>query len=258
MTRFMILTGVALAMVISTLLFSCDSESKKTYDVDVEWRINRVQECEAIVKDGGQLNFSEIVITVWDDEDDIAEGKDPIAVEDGIDCGDFEYTLSDMDRGKYFVVVEAIADYEGQELPYFQGSEELTVPSDDPTEVDLYLSVGKVTAVWGFENRRMCGANDVEEVRAYLRVGSDEEDSGPIDCELGEFVFENLDWDYYELEIEGMDANGEVTHRGTYIADVEDNPSGDAGDDDAGPEDENLLDVRPGSDIEAFVELVAI
>jgi hypothetical protein len=262
MKRQITIIGAVTAVALFALVISCDSEDKKTYDADIEWEINNSELCQALVENeygGGTFDFDQVTIKIWDDEKDIAAEKDPIFEREDIGCDEFKFTVKDMDRGNYYVELKAWADYDGEYLPYFKGTAELTVPSDEPAKVNLTRASGSVLVSWGFENYKQCGAVDVEEIQIIL----DAEGETPIKpdripCSTGEYKIDDLDWIYYELTVEGLDADGEVTHRGTYIAEESDNPDdGDAGDD-AGTENLNLLDVRPGSERDAFVLLLEV
>ncbi len=265
MKRLSILMVAAVIVTVSALLFSCDSEEKKTYEVTVTWEIGGIPSCESspLPADfGGEpLNFDEIAVTVYDDEKDIAKGKAPIMEGLKTDCSDMEYTIEDIDRGSYFVVIEAIATHDGETLPYFKGRTEIDVPNDEPTAVSLSKNTGSINVGWSFENLRMCGSNDVEEVKIILKSEGDTMESDPIPCDDGDYTFEGLDWDFYELQVEGMDSGGDVIFKGTYMAEPsEDTGEGpDAGDeDDAGTDEENLLEIRWGSSLEVLVVLAEV
>ena len=246
------------AAVLTTLFLaqpSCDSEDTKTYDATIQWRVNNSKVCAALAGDdhgGGQIDISEVAITVWNSEDDVETDKDPVVEETDINCTKYEATLDSLSRGKYFVVVEGKADFDGETLPYFKGSAEIIVPTEESTLINLELSTGSVQVTWGFEDRRMCNANGVVTVEAVLESDSTTRKSGSVDCNDGAFLFEDLPWEFFTLEIEAFDADGKVTYEGSYISDASE--EGDAGTD-AGSADLNLIDVRPGKYFEAFVEL---
>jgi hypothetical protein len=262
MKRQITIIGAAFAVALFAVVMSCDSEDKKTYDAEIEWQINNSTLCKALVEDeygGGTFDFDQVTIKIWDDEKDIAAGKAPVFKREDIGCDEFNFTVEDMDRGNYYLELKAWADYDGEYLPYFKGNGELTVPSDEPTRVNLTRASGSVLVSWGFENYAMCGAVDVEEIQITLEAeGEAPIKPDRIPCDTGKYKIGDLDWNHYKLTVEGLNADEKVTHSGTYIAEESDNPDdGDAGDD-AGTEDLNLLDVRPGSEREALVVLAEV
>jgi hypothetical protein len=242
--------AMVIALVTTTMVLSnCDSEDSATYDATVAWTINKFQVCTFTLppKLGGSLDFDTIEITVYKNEKDIENGKDPVMEGLETDCSKLDYTIKNIDRGNYFVVLKAMATYDGMTLPYFIGSSELVVPSEEPTEVELTMNSASLTVGWDFD-RGFCDGNGVEEIQATLEGESKTKTSGKIPCTDETYTFEDLTWGDYSLEVEGFNAKGEVTHRGSYIAEAsEDTGEADAGGDDAGTDDPNLLDIRPGT-----------
>lgn len=264
MKRLMILAMLIASVTTAVMILSCDSEDAATYEATVVWNIGNVPTCtSSTLSDdlgGGVLEFDTIQITVWKNEKDIEnEDKEPVLKDLTTDCSNMEYTIQKLNRGKYYVVVEAIATYQGMTLPYFKGGEEITVPSDEITDVSLSLTTGSVTVGWGFD-RGVCGTNGVEEVEVIFkaeRAGRDPGPSGKVPCD-DEYRFDGLSWGFYSLEVKGYDADGKLTYEGSYVAeDTGDTGEGDAGTD-AGAEDANLLEVRPGDDIKSDVAYVVL
>ena len=264
MKHLMILAMAIASVTTAVLLPSCDSEDSASYEATVAWEIGGLPTCTSSELSeelgGGVLEFDTIQITVWKDKKDIEnESKKPVFEGLKTDCSEMEYTIQKLDRGKYYVVVEAIATHQGVTLPYYKGGEEITVPSDETTYVSLRVSTGSVTVGWGFD-RGVCGTNHVEEVEVIFKNesgGRDPGSSGKIPCDE-EYRFDDLAWGFYSLEVKGYDADGKMTHRGSYVAIMgPDTGEGDAGTD-AGAEDANLLEVRPGDDIKSDVAYVVL
>jgi hypothetical protein len=183
--------------------------------------------CDAIVTGGETITFDKMIISVYDSEND----DEPIAEPDETDCTDFSYTIPRLERGSYFVTIEAMAtDDDGDYLPYYKGSGKVVSPQpeDDEYIFTLLQNKGKLTVTWGFDNYGQCAANGVKEVEMTLL-------NDPIDCELGEYVFDELDWTSYSVEVDGIDGSDNVTWRGAY----ENNP----------------FEVKPGTAIEVLVIL---
>jgi len=257
---------VAAALMVT---LSCDTEEEETHSVTVKWDIGGVPSCKSEWDREDEhisLSFDKVRITVFENKGDSEPVHDAITVE----CSEHQYTVHQLERGTYHVQIEAMADFQGQYLPYFEGSLEIVAPADD-TEyaASLRLSTGSVEVEWGFE-RGQCNSsrNMVKNVIITLE-GTDVSnmiESESISCEQAQYSFEDMTWDLYKLTVEGFNEAGELTHRGIYEEDDlgESGPHSDTntGADTAVDSNrDNLLDIRPGTHIaadQAYVTLMPI
>jgi len=230
MKRYSITGIAALAALLLAVVAGCDTEDKKNYDVTIAWNIAGGQgtTCSQTLNGPGvseQVEFDKVLITVYDAEGDVEPIQDPVEV----DCADYEYTIPRLGRGKYWVTVGAMAEFEGDYLPYYEAEGEIRAPDrDEIVEFVLLQGKGKIAVSWSFDNNKFCGPNDVSDVEISLT--GDE-----VECETGEFIIEDLVWAEYSITVEGMDDDGETT----WIGDCAENP----------------FEVKPGQVYEAHVEL---
>jgi hypothetical protein len=284
MKRLWLVLASVCAVAASAAFFACDSEDKKEYEATVAWQIAGTPTCSSpgLINQGNAvLQFDEVVVKVYEDKEDVADPAAETVVEPlRAQCAQLEYVVRKLRRGTYWVVLEAMADFDGERLPYYKGGGELTVPTDEKLTIQLTMAKGSVEVGWGFE-RSYCTGNAVTEVSASLTLQGSTQSitSGLIPCTDEIYLFANLDWGLYSLVVEGYDAAGAVTHRGEYEAPniiPEQDTATDTGvaDPDGGvaeapqpapapeaPVELNVLDVRPGKDIlsnEAYVVLMPI
>ncbi|MBW2277161.1 MAG: hypothetical protein JRF63_06690, partial [Deltaproteobacteria bacterium] len=145
-------------------------------------------------------------------------------------CTDYQYTIPRLKRGSYIVELGAMAEYDGEYLPYYQAEVPVSAPAKEDYEGVLLQGEGKIAVSWSFDNLAMCGPNDVTEIEISLYSGDE-----TILCEDGEFIIEDLTWSNYNVTVVGVDGEGSETWSG----DCEDNP----------------FEVRPGELFEAHVVL---
>jgi hypothetical protein len=211
----------------------CDSEDTKTYDVVVTWNVSGGQGdvCAGTLSGPGvseQVVFDKVAITVYSAADDAT----PIQQTVEVNCADYQYTIPRLDRGSYIVALGAMAEFDGERLPYYQAEIEITAPAgSDSYEAVLLQGKGKIAVSWSFADNKMCGPNGVAEVAVSL--ATDER----VPCEDGELVIEDLYWSEYSVSATGYDEEGNATHSGDY--------------------DDNPFEVRPGQTYEAHVVLEA-
>jgi hypothetical protein len=216
MTRRLI-TSVAALVLVAAVVAGCDSEDKKNYNVTITWNVAGGQgtTCVGTLSGPGvaeQVEFDNVAVTVYSAADDTT----PIQQTVEVPCTDYEYTIPRLKRGNYIVELGAMAEYDGDYLPYYQA--ELTVAAPQKQQEYqgmLVQGMGKILASWSFDNMKMCGANDVTEVEISLYDGSD-----TILCEDGEVLVEDLYWAEYSLTVVGLDSEGAETWSG----ECEDNP----------------------------------
>jgi len=207
---------VAAFVGVGTVFLSCDSDEAKTYDVPITWNIGGIENCTtaAIPQAGNQsLTFQQVVVAVYDEEGDPQPLEQPFPAS----CNDFGYTIPRLERGTYFVTLDAMASLDGDYLGYFHGEGLIEAPAEDENgyAFPLSLGTGSVNVSWSFENGKMCGANNVEMVRVTIV-----DESEDIPCNDGEYLVEDLQWNNYSLTVKGYDAEGNETWSGTY----EENP----------------------------------
>ncbi len=245
----------------STVLLGCDSEDKTTYDVTVYWEIGGIQSCTSSALGdefgGVPLQFDEVKITVYENEGDEEAVQDTTTVS----CDDKEFTIYSLERGEFFIVLEAMADHQGQYLPYFKGTATVVAPAegDESYPISMRLNTGSAEVGWGFD-KGVCSStgNMVKDVMITLTGINNTVETEKIPCENAQYLFEELKWDLYTLEVVGLNESSEMTHQGIWIDESGDTDEADAGADDT---NEDRLDIRPGSFIgadEAYVKLEPI
>ncbi len=202
----------------------------QTYDVEISWSIAGMAVCEIPVPEsfgGGSLTFDSVVISIYEEKGLFTNSAETA-------CDDYSYTLHDLESGKYFVTLDAMANYEGDNLPFYRADGEILVPTLDDYEFGLALNAGEVKVSWGFDNYRMCSSNGVNSIGISLDGMNDV----VVDCDEQQFTIPDLDWSIYSLSLIGFNESDEVTWHGEYS----DNP----------------FEIRPGQSIDAFVELTEI
>ncbi|HUT77896.1 MAG TPA: hypothetical protein VM285_09435, partial [Polyangia bacterium] len=216
MKRFsigLLAAGLAAGLLVAA---GCDSEDTKTYDVPIAWNIAGGQgaTCVGTLNGPGgseQVEFDKMAITVYDADDETT----PIQQTVEVNCADYQYTISRLDRGSYVVELGAMAEYDGDRLPYYQAEIEIEAPAGaDNYEAVLLQGKGRIAVSWSFANNKMCGPNGVAEVAVSL--ATDER----VPCEDGQFIVENLYWSDYSISAIGYDADDTATWSG----DCADNP----------------------------------
>lgn len=215
---------IFIAMLIAALSFgsiACDSEESESYDLTVNWNISGLEVCQTPLPVGeyaqDELIFEEVEINIYSD----AELTTAVQAGVTVPCDSFNYEFTRLARGKYYITVDAIADYDGAELAFFQGSVEVSVPADDDeVAIQLMVGTGDVAVTWSFDGGLTCGiemAGEVDSIVVDL-LGEDEQ---TVACGDGQLVIENVGpGSGNELTLKGLDVDGEVI----YIQDFADNP----------------------------------
>jgi hypothetical protein len=220
---------------------SCNTEDAKTYDVVVSWSVAGAQTCSASPSAGVILDFDQITIEVYD-EDQVQDGKVisgevPFQTETVADCSLYKYTIQRLERGRYYAYVKAWAvDADGEHLPYYQAGTAIRAPStmgEAGYPVSLMLGKGEVNVTWGFDNYAQCGAVGVQDIVLSLAPNP------KLDCSLGAYLLTDINAaSGYSLTVDGLDENGDITWTGTY--------------------DGNPFDIKPGQHVDAQVILSPI
>jgi hypothetical protein len=210
--------AVVVSLVVASAAFAgCDSEDKKNYDVTVAWNVAGGQgtTCAGMLNGPGvseQVEFAKVAVTVYSASDDTT----PIQQTVEVNCTDYQYTIPRLKRGNYIVELGAMAEFDGDYLPYYQDEVEIAAPAKDDYEGVLLQGKGKIAVSWSFDNLQMCGPNGVTEVEVEGTVVTD----APVPCEDGEVLIEDLYWEEHTVTVIGLDESGEET----WMGDCEDNP----------------------------------
>ena len=220
MKRAITYTCAAFLMVFALASTSCDSENSN-YDVTVGWTMMGFQTCETMPLP--QLNnetlvFEEVHIEVFEEENT----DDPIIFDD-VPCDDYFYTIQNLDEGEYVVTLDAMADYEGQNIAFFQMTMDVEAPAEEDEYVDDWeVGKGTVQVSWGFESG-FCVGNGVDSIDITLEsvTGSADFDENGVDCVDEIYVFEEIQWDTYRVVVRGYDMDGTQTHYGESDEDFE-------------------------------------
>ena len=245
------LTAIAIVTIV-VLLAACDSEDESSYNVTIFWTIAGQKICQQPLSDkygGGMLVFDTIQIMLYKNKNDEQPYRTSTAR-----CEDASYTIEDLDRGNYWVEVEAMAEDpvttvdggatstpSGQSHAYYVAAQEITVPSIDNKEYEfsLQMGTGSIDVSWDFAARGQCSAewNAVTKVEVSLTGKLYNYNSGDVACEVGQYSFTDVDWDTYEVAVTGYDINGNSTHYG---------------------KSENPIEIRPGMAITGLDGLVSL
>jgi hypothetical protein len=211
MKRITALTSI-IALTIGLFgILSCDTENP-TYDVTVQWNISGLQICQTALPSGETLVFDKVVVETTNNETQEID-KSP-----EIDCTAYQYTIPDLDEGKYTVKLYAYANYGGEYLAFFQGQGAIAAPTEAGQTYDIQLLIGKATiqVVWGFEFGT-CGGNSVTEVSVVLdsqAEGQADIQAGTTSCDAANGLpVENIPWGTYTIIVKGY-AGQTQTHEG--------------------------------------------
>ncbi len=232
---------LAVSLLVST---SCDSEDESTYNVTVVWTIGGQKGiCEqplAAVYGGGTLFFDNVDVKVYKSDKDKQENKPYRNASPA--CSDGSFIIEDIERGTYIVTLEAMAEDPDSaidlsdaglvdEAPpetraYYVAEERITVPAADGEDYtfSLIMGQGAITVSWDFVEGGLCAVNEVHHVVVSIDGAQSEDDSGDILCDQGQFSFDDVEWDVYDVSVEGFDSNGNQTHYGEFDSPIEIRP----------------------------------
>ena len=244
MRRWLLVAAILLVAI------GCDSENKKTYEFNGYWTFAGVENmCKWSLPQqlgGDELEFETIEVKMYKDE--AALEADDVYQETRVPCSDGSFTLEDVERGTYQVVVSALAadpdveiaidagvdesvdfDDEGPDVrAYFDSTEEVVIPSkDDKVEFKMEFGTGSIAVSWGFESGQCASEwNQVETVKVEVKGAADEKtyDSGELPCNTTNWKVDDLSWDIYTVNIVGYDKDGKKTHEGSFDNPVEIRP----------------------------------
>jgi hypothetical protein len=238
--------------VLLLMQMGCGSESTKTYPFTGVWSFSGQKGVCSQPIPGGTIEFSSIYVSVYSDESDIENDKDPIDTV-SVPCDEGSFVVEDLERGSYYVVVEAMAEdpvivpegdagvsdtdnADPQTRAYFISSDTVVVPTsgDEPVEFEMKINNGSILVTWDFAEGGSCSSewNNVAKVDIELTgtKSINDQSSGKIACNTSgkqEFLFDDLDWDVYTVTITGYDSTGAETHTGSFDEPIEIRPGTD-------------------------------
>jgi len=225
-----------LALVALGVAFTgCDTEETSSYDILINWNIAGGQGdvCAATLNGPSksqQVDFDKVRISIYEDAESKNLIQDPIEV----NCTDYSYTLSRLERGSYYIRLGAFADFEGDYLPYYQAEGEVEAPGvDKGYKFILNQGQGSIKVTWSFDNKQMCDPNEVDEIEVSLAPGDRQA------CNDGMFLIKEAYWSEHRLDLSGYNSDGKKTWYGQY-------------------KDGDPFEVKPGQVYEAHVELSEI
>ena len=248
------------------VIAGCHSDDSTTYDFKGVWLFSDLPEvCSQTLPTslgGGTLKFETIRVRVFSSETAV----DPIKTV-SVPCSEGYFVVEDLNRGSYFVKVEAMAE-DPVEVPpsieesdtgdlnddsdnfvpeiraYYLGTSVVVVPNsyDEVIEFDMKINKGSIEVTWDFEAGSCAGDwNNVKNVNITLKGTSslNNHDSGQLACDQKgqSYLFDKLNWDVYTITVTGFDPNNKETHIGTIS---------------------KPLEIRPGTDISGTDGLVKI
>lgn len=249
----------SLLVIAATTVFAlgCDTEGEKHYEITVGWNISGQQTCKAILisPETGEpetVDLEAVVVTVYKDKNYrlAPTPQDARVTQSQGACQHGEIVLQDLQRGNYWVTVEAFAQLESDSkaYPYYFGEGALKVPGPANETTNFTLAVGKgdILVDWYFEPKEKCPANGTMKLAMTAGSGINNYSSKEkIECDAdGGMLVTGKSWDTYQLTLETYDENNRLTHRGTCVDD-----------------DENGMEkfvLHPGETYECWVKLFAI
>jgi hypothetical protein len=202
------LTGLLFTSVL--LLFGCDEEVNENYDLTVRWNISGMPLCRTWLPadefDRDDLTFDVVEISVYADETAQTAIQPPVRVS----CEDFQYTIPRLERGRYYVIVDALTQWADQEVAFFSGADSVAVNQKGATmDIPLIIGTGEVRVIWRFESGRICGAVSAGEVK-QIEVTMDQQIATAA-CGDGQLMLTGVPaGGEYTIEALALSADGEV------------------------------------------------
>ncbi len=228
----------------------CGDDSTKTYSFTGVWSFSGQKAVCSQPVPGGTVEFSSIRASVYNDEGDIEKGNAPVETV-SVSCDEGMFVVEDLDRGSYYVLVEAMAQdpvvepegdagvddsSERETRAYYVSSETVVIPAsgDEKIEFEMKMNNGSIKVTWDFAEGGSCSSdwNNVAKVDVELEGthSINNQSSGKIACNTSgkqEYLFEDLDWDTYTVTVTGYDSKGAETHTGSFDEPVEIRPGTD-------------------------------
>lgn len=206
------------AMVVLPLVSGCDSEEEKTYELTVGWNISGFNTCQTFLPVGqyaqDEITFTQVKINIYEDETATETVQSTITA----DCLFYEQEIKGLDRGSYFVTVDAYGDYDGQELAFFHGESTASVPGDNNTlNIPLTVGLGQIAVNWGFNSVFTCGITQAGEVTDVVVDINGESFSAP--CGQGGIVLSKINpGTSNTITARALDANGDMLYQAAHAA----------------------------------------
>ncbi len=192
----------------SIAMAGCNTEATE-FDVTISWNIAGAPTCQAFLDGDTTLTFDEVVVTVYDEEENVVDTSPKVP------CTDFEYQIPDLEEGTYSVTVFAYADHDGDYLPYYQarGKIEAPEPSDEEYKFGLEVGTSTITIIWGFEFGT-CGVNNVQTISVEMQGDKYTIPAEETTCDSAEgMVIDSIWWDTYDIIVKGFSGTDQ-THQG--------------------------------------------
>lgn len=200
----------AAAALVGALCAACDSEDDPKYDVGIFWQIAGADTCQ-IVLDGEVMTFDNVRISVYEEE--AAETTLQTAT---VPCTDYSHTIANLERGTYWVRVDALAMRadDTEPLPYYQAESGIRAPSNaeyaEGYKFALEVGTATVEIRWDFADvGYSCSDYGIEDVDISI---ADE----LVECSTLNYTVENVAWNTYTVAIDGLDAEGVPVAHGDY------------------------------------------
>ncbi|MBN2342721.1 MAG: hypothetical protein JXX29_16880 [Deltaproteobacteria bacterium] len=204
---------ILISFIISAFAFSaCDSEEGGTHDLVVHWNIAGLNVCKAFLPEGqyaqDELVFTTVEVNIYEDETEETAIQAPITA----NCGAGQTRITRLDRGSYFVTVDAFTDYDGSELAFFRGESEVSVPAPgNVVDIPLMVGDGKIEVTWQFAGGMTCGLDHAGEI-ADIVVSLDGVDYEAA-CGDGRIVIEDVFPDSeYRITAVALNKDGDVVY----------------------------------------------
>lgn len=196
----------ALLVLASLSIVACNTESTQTYDLNIEWTIGGSKDCNASFNKE-DVALVGIEIALYESEADAQSGTGPIEKSNAM-CASNTHQVSRLQRGKYWVTVQAIGRIDGRDLPLYEGVQKVSVPvvDDKTVRFTLIQATGEILMEWNFP--RLCGFATANEV-ASVEISSSF-DSITVPCTDGSYTFEDVIAGEYEITMTALDIKGNI------------------------------------------------
>ncbi|MBN2718969.1 MAG: hypothetical protein JXX14_24190 [Deltaproteobacteria bacterium] len=213
------------AMIVASLSLSmggCDSEDASTYDLTVRWNIGGMRTCNISLPTDqyaqDELQFGKVVVNIYEDETATKAVQAPVVVP----CANMESKISRLPRDTYYVTVEAFATYMGEQMPFFQGASEVTIPAtDDAINIPLTVGNGEILVFWTFAGGKVCGVEMAGEV-ANVAVRLNNGNPIVVPCGQGQLLLEDVPTDIiHTISADAYDASGNILYSADHLSTVD-------------------------------------
>ncbi|MBN2527794.1 MAG: hypothetical protein JXR76_15500 [Deltaproteobacteria bacterium] len=213
--RLPILILALCAMAIATA--GCDSEETETFDLEVTWSIGGLNVCQQTLPTDqyaqASIEFERIEIRVYEDE---SKTNPPIQTPTKVLCSAGMAQLNGLPRDTFYISVDAFGNYQGQVIPFFQGTSKVSIPAEgDAVDVPLVVGKGKIIVDWTFA--KTCGVTMPGEVD-NVAISLDGAAPTIVSCGDGLLTLDKIATNQlHNISAQALDASGNVLYTAKHV-----------------------------------------